>query len=377
MKSYALSLVFFIGMTLSSFAQEAEKIVSIVQKHFPIEYYHTQSALWKAKLTAQGGAAVAWENYYAACRMANLVTKGKDKPYDLDEIVNQAAKKIPDTFEYHRIAYWNHAIDPANYHHLDKAYQIDPNRPEIYDSMVSRYETSRNLAKKNFFNQKLYESGEYSPGAMAWNYNQLMSVEDNAILLTYGDFDTYPSWMLQDVKDIQREVMVLNLNMLLRAAYRKKIFKELKIPALKGFTGDVARADFVAFTQALLSHIAAHNPRPLYLGVGCGMEIINQLENDLYLVGLAFRYSKKAFNNIAVLQDHLENDFLLDQLKVTLYKDKSASRLQLLNNNYLPAFMMLYKHYKSKGNPAAEPLKKLIKTVAKRGGMEEQVASFF
>ncbi|MFK8101403.1 MAG: hypothetical protein AB8G15_02715 [Saprospiraceae bacterium] len=377
MKSYLLSLFFLLGITFGGAAQEAEKIVSIVQQYFPIEYYHTQAKLWKTKLTEKREKAVAWENYYAACRMANISTTGKDKPYDLDEIVKQAAQKVPNTFEYHRIAYWNHATDPSYYHHLEKAYQIDPNRSEIYDSMVSKYERNRNLVKKKFFNQKLYESGEYSPGAMTWNYNQLMSVEDHAILLTYGDFDTYPAWMLQEVKEVQTNVKVLNLNMLLWSAYRKKIFKELNIPPLKDFSGDVSRADFVAFTVALVPHLAAHNNRPVYLGVGCGPSIINRLEDELYLVGLAFQYSKEPFNNIAVLQEHLEHGFLLDHLKVSLYKDKSESQLVRLNNNYLPALVMLYKHYKSKGNPAAKSLKKLIKAVAKRGGMEEKVASIF
>ena len=359
------------------FGQKPEKVYSIAVKDMPRSYHLEQSKLWKKEAT-KSNSPDAWLNYFIATRMSNLLTRESEKPHDMDAIVAHISKQIPGTFEAHHIQAWNLGnLDPKGWEHIQKAHQIAPERSEIYHSFVSRYEKTRDLKKKKLYNQKLYDSGDFSPGMLRWNYNMLMSVQQNGILITHGDGDTYPSWMLQDALDIRKDVLVVNLFMMRDVDYRNSILSELGIPSLPKDT-DLMKLSVEESYRLLAQHFNKHSQRPVYLGVAMGKTVSNLLTDSLYMEGLAFRYSDQPYDNILVLAANFENRLLSEHFKVNFEKDVSETLINTINLNYLPALALLYKHYtKTNDLPMAKQVKEIGLTIAKKKNRLEKVKKYF
>jgi hypothetical protein len=374
-------LILLISLFLNtSRAQKAEQIQSITKVPMTNEYYTKQAQLWKAELDKNNTNEKAWFNYYRANRYMQIAgendtVRGNSRFDRLKNIINDMEKKIPNSFEFNYLKWLNGGNNLSQFSYLEKAYAIDPEREEAYTDFISTYELLMQPEKRDEFAKKLYAKGNVSPGYLNYNYNVLMSLKPNAIVLTVGDNDTYPIWILQAQFGIRKDVQLVNLSMLYVNEYFKKISSHLQFEHLNPVE---STENAKLYVNSIVKRIANNKlNRPVYTTLTVDEKFTKPVSNELYLVGLAYEYSLDKFDNIAVLKKNMEQNFALDYLQVQFYKDNAQESIKYANGNYLVPMITLYDHYKlSNQNDEAKHWQKLIELVAKNSGQEEHIKEY-
>jgi hypothetical protein len=98
--------------------------------------------------------------------------------------------------------------------YLEKAIALDPDFADPWFGLVIHYMDLNDRERLNVSLRRLLESGVITDEVMDYNYNMLVSLDENAILITNGDNDTYPGWILQHILDVRPDVAVVNRSLL-------------------------------------------------------------------------------------------------------------------------------------------------------------------
>ncbi len=383
-----LGLIIFFNNIMSYSEEKPEPVYSIIKQLRSYDWYKKQAALWYEELRKNDKNSDAWKYFYEANRMARLTNRPdwekavKEKKYkyfqSLDTIVESIGEKLPGSFEYYYLKHRTIGdMNKKSMEYLMKAYKLRPDAPELYDEFVIYYEVEGDLKNRKKFNEKWYESRDYSPGILNYNYNVMMSLDDNAIILTNGDNDTYPLWMLQDVKNIKRNVIILNISLMMLEDYRNMMFKKL---GFKQFSFDKEElkkhSDYsLNMYRQILEHIIKNRGnRPLFLALTLRNDIYENINDSLYITGLAFKFSPGQFDNLAVMKKNIFGNFLMDYIVMDLYDDVSESVVNMMNMNYMPPLIKLYRHFRLSDNIIkAGEIKRYIDIIAKKNNKSEEV----
>lgn len=351
-----------------------EPIKPLSKIAYPAQYYSEQAQLWQQETVKNSMNPTAWFNYFRAARYANMLDRSEPQGYDLTAIMEKIPTAMHESFEYLYIRFLNADWNEDRYQFLLKAHEIAPQRMEAYHDLVAYFQMQGDQTQALSYLEKLFEAGEFPAELLSWNYNLLASVENGAILLTYGDNDTYPLWVLQSARGIRKDVKVLNVNLLLMDGYRKREFGSLGLPSL-----DLSNCKTQTEMYAkVLRQLMQHAKSPIYLANSMPDEIRLTFGDSLYLTGLALRYASENFDNLAVLKNNFENRFLLDYLKVDFSPDSITSVMSGMNLQYLPAFVLLHQHYEGSGDfLKSANLETLMERVAKEGGRMDALQGYF
>lgn len=350
-------LLVILPVTLSA-APQPEKVLRIVYEMRSNEWYQEQAALWKKEIEKNPQNTDAWYNYYNANRYAHFEEMtSQDREAKLQGIIDKMEKAIPGTYVFYLLKFWNQ-YNPEDLTLIEKAYRLQPERPDTYYPFISHYETRGKPEKFKAFCQKLYQSEDIAPWLLNYNYNVLMSTAENAILFTNGDNDTYPAWLLQEVKNIRPDVTIINISLSTLDGYLdQKLAKrgiEIDTKALKKASKSEGDGKFRLenYVKNVCFHLYENEPEiPIYFGLTVYEKFIADFKADLYIVGLAYRYKRDRIDNLALLKKNLEKNFRLDYLSFDWYQEAHLQKglMPRLNLNYAVIMVMLAEHLKLSG----------------------------
>ncbi|HYG15225.1 MAG TPA: hypothetical protein VEC12_05680 [Bacteroidia bacterium] len=376
MKRFLLILI-IITAAPAAFSQKPEQIYSFARTRKPLSYYKEQAVLWKNEVDKEPKNANAWYNYYRVNRNLLFNDTTDERPYDerrksVGMLLDDMEKSIRGTYEYHYCRLAHEGLGKDYTKHLEKTIELGEGRTEHLDYVAIWGELERNMERRHEYSRKLFDAGLISAGMMYYNYNVIGGLKQNAILLTEGDNDTYPLWVLQG-QGTRRDVTVINLSLLGIEDYRDKIFKELGVGKWETDTDESKNA--AQFRTEIVKHIAANQKKyPVYVGLTVNPGYSEGIKENLYLTGLALEYNNQSIDNIALLKRNFEQVYALDYIDKPFYHDISPDMVSHINCNYIVPMLKLFDHYKTAGDTQEmEWIKSKLLVVAKEGNKEQEV----
>lgn len=332
--------LFMLGFEVK--AQQAEEIKNIVVANKDSAYYDAQVKAWGQKVKENSKDENAWRNYFKASNYLKYFCNGEK--VDMDGLFEQMKESIPDTYTYNMCAYYSMVGEEKAYDYAEKALQMKPDGGKDID-LWTGYLMIRNDSRLPAMAKRYYESGEYSPAVLQYNFNELQGMEDGGIYVGNGDVCLIPKALLQYAMGLHKDKIVIAASFLYLKPYRDALFKKLGIGEAPEPKDIHTKKDADDYCDLLFRTIRDRSHRPMYFPAFNWQEMVPTWKKNLYNEGLTVRYSAKPYNNLAVKKRNVEERYMMEYLHEKFYPDTwgSSSRLSVNYAVLLSDLLPIYK----------------------------------
>ncbi len=231
--SYTILAALFLGLLLipvrDSLAKDVvrpEEIRSKREVVYDKETYEQLANLWK-EYYDEFPSEYSYANWMYAARYAEAENYWK--------LLKKGLKKYPSNPKLLYLASMEKQGD-INWEfarkYLEQAVAIDPHYTDPWFSLVTIYMGAEDEERTDLALRNVLESGIITDEIMDYNYNMLVSLEPNAILVTNGDNDTYPGFILTRLLNVRPDVIIANRSLLNTEWYPEYLLKHNAPPFL-------------------------------------------------------------------------------------------------------------------------------------------------
>jgi len=305
-----------------------------------------------------------FQNIRTKALSANRYQPAVRSQQQLQQVVERLGTHHPKSYEYHYAAYLVNRYDTAAGDHLREAHRLAPANKALLSELVALAELSSDPKQKLEYCRKIETQKVYDPLLYQYGRNLLTSVEAGGWLITQGEWDTYPLWVLQTVHRFRTDVTLLQLDLLHQQHYFERVMAPFKLK--KG-----AYKRFVSNPSNFLKELAVAS-KPVYLSLTVDQNYITQNGSILFATGLAMKVSQKPFDNLPLLAEHWKS-FDLTNLPSTK-ADKELNKM--LGNYIMPAGLLYQKALTDGRTGEADTLRVLMTGLARNAGRGAEMEQY-
>ena len=338
--------VWLVMLSLSAIAQtKAVRVESPIVAEKDFVWYVEQKEAWKAQTLKNPKDENAWLNYYHAAHYMGWWGTSSDSI--VRQVMNEMKQAIPDSYTYNFCAYraniTGHSTESDGDRYAEAALAKLPTEMQFfdYDQWVCYLAMKGDEPRMKSMAKRYFDSGIYSEDILRYSYNELESMDGDAIFISSGDAAIIPKWLIQEGMGKHKDKTIVCIPFLGVKEYREWLNKKLGItlPELE----DGGYEDYQAYERAMLQTIIDKYGSRVYFSATTSSSVREPWKQNLYNEGLLLKYSKKRYDNLAVKRRNVEERYMLEYLLVSFRPDWTTG--QRLSANYAVLLADLLPYY--------------------------------
>ena len=279
----------------------------------------------------------------------------------MDESLKEMESVAPNTYETNLYNYVAGHYDLSRDSSLFRAAELQPESQEVRQQLGVYYFMKNDLEAADSVTTTLLTAGTFCTGQMNYSEDLYHSIQSNSTLIVHGFTDLLPIVHQMNTDQSGKTVEIVSLDLLQSDDYKASLSE-------KGFVFPESKVIDTAF---LYEFVRLNADKNIQLSLTLPKEYFQKFLPDLYPVGLTFVVNKRPEDeeaNVELWQKEWDKNILLNGSK-----DWS----DIWSGNYLPALMVLKKHYEANGNTTeVKKINEVIVAVSKRSHLEEKTKKY-